>query len=309
MKITKAIIPAAGWGTRMLPAAKAVPKELLPILDRPTVQYVVEEAADAGIDDVLFITQRDKRAIEDHFDRNAELDERLRAGNKSALLASVARLAERVQIHAVRQSEQRGLGHAVLQAARHVGDQSCLCLLGDTIFTGGDVTPSQQLLAAHAALGGVGTLIALEEVPADRVDRYGIAGGTMIGDGLMRIDELVEKPHVDHAPSRFAICARYVLLAADLRTPPDDDARQGRRDPAHRRAQVRDRARARPRRRAEVEASRHRQPGRLVADKRALRIARRSALGEGRTDASHAAQRTLILRVADFARVARLSLR
>ena len=223
-RITKAIIPAAGWGTRMLPAAKAVPKELLPILDRPTVQYVVEEAADAGIDDVLFITQRDKRAIEDHFDRNAELEDRLRAGNKSALLASVAALADRVQIHAVRQSEQRGLGHAVLQAAWHVGDQPCLCLLGDTIFSGGDVSPSQQLLAAHAKLGGVGTLVALEEVPADRVDRYGIAGGAMIADGLMRIDALVEKPHVDHAPSRFAICARYVLspLIVDLlrTTPP-----------------------------------------------------------------------------------------
>lgn len=209
--VTKAIIPAAGWGTRMLPAAKAVPKELLPILDRPTVQYVVEEAAGAGIDDVLFITQRDKRAIEDHFDRNAELEDRLKAGKKESFLASVTELAARVQIHAVRQSEQRGLGHAVLQAARHVGDQSCLCLLGDTIFSGGDLSPSQQLLAAHAKLGGVGTLIALEEVPADRVDRYGIAGGTMIEDGLMKVDELVEKPHVDHAPSRFAICARYVL--------------------------------------------------------------------------------------------------
>jgi UTP--glucose-1-phosphate uridylyltransferase len=209
--VTKAIIPAAGWGTRMLPAAKAVPKELLPILDRPTVQYVVEEAADAGIDDVLFITQRDKRALEDHFDRNAELEDRLKAGKKEAFLESVTKLAGRVQIHAVRQSEQRGLGHAVLQAARHVGDQHCLCMLGDTIFSGGDALPARQLIDAYGKLGGVGTLIALEEVPADRVDRYGIAGGEMIGDGLMKISELVEKPHVDHAPSRFAICARYVL--------------------------------------------------------------------------------------------------
>lgn len=206
--IHKAIIPAAGWGTRMLPAAKAVPKELLPILDRPTIQYVLEEVADAGLDDVLIITQRDKRAIEDHFDRNKELEDRLRAGKKEALLESVTRLAAKLQIHAVRQSEQLGLGHAVLQAKNHVAGQSCLCLLGDTIFSG-DVLPSRQLIEAHAKLGG--TIIALEEVPAERVDRYGIAGGTMIGDGLMKISELVEKPSIDHAPSRYAICARYIL--------------------------------------------------------------------------------------------------
>jgi UTP--glucose-1-phosphate uridylyltransferase len=209
--ITKAIIPAAGWGTRMLPAAKAVPKELLPILDRPTIQYVVEEAADAGIDDVLLITQREKRAIEDHFDRNAELEERLRAGKKEAFLASVTALASRVQLHAVRQSEQRGLGHAVLHAARHAAGQHVLCMLGDTIFSGAAVLPAKQLIDAHAALGGQGTIVALEEVPADRVDRYGIAGGTRVGDGVMKISELVEKPSVEQAPSRFAICARYVL--------------------------------------------------------------------------------------------------
>lgn len=208
MSIKKAIIPAAGWGTRMLPAAKAVPKELLPILDRPTIQYVLEEAAEAGIDDVLLITQKDKRAIEDHFDRNKELEDRLRAGKKESLLDSVTKLAAKLQIHSVRQSEQLGLGHAVLQAKNHVGDESCLCLLGDTIFSG-DVLPSKQLIDAHATLGG--TIIALEEVPAERVDRYGIAGGTMVEPGMMKISELIEKPSVDHAPSRFAICARYIL--------------------------------------------------------------------------------------------------
>jgi UTP--glucose-1-phosphate uridylyltransferase len=206
--ISKAIIPAAGWGTRMLPAAKAVPKELLPVLDRPTIQYVIEEAASAGVDDVLLITQRDKRAIEDHFDRNAELEDRLTASGKLALIDSVRELAARVRIHAVRQSQQLGLGHAVLQAEQHVGDASVLCLLGDTIFSGG-TPPARQLVDAHARLGG--TIIALEEVPADRVDRYGIAGGTMIEPGLMRIEQLVEKPSPDSAPSRFAICARYVL--------------------------------------------------------------------------------------------------
>ncbi|MFT3787671.1 MAG: UTP--glucose-1-phosphate uridylyltransferase [Tepidisphaeraceae bacterium] len=207
-RITKAIIPAAGFGTRMLPAAKAVPKELLPVLDRPTIQYVVEEAADAGLDDVLLITSRDKRAIEDHFDRAFELEMRLAAGKKDALLASVTKLASRIQVHAVRQAEQLGLGHAVLQAEHHVGDSPCLCLLGDTIFSGSPA-PATQLVEAHAKLGG--TIIALEEVPAEKVDRYGIAGGMMIEPGVMKITDLIEKPCVDLAPSRFAICARYVL--------------------------------------------------------------------------------------------------
>src|SRR5881394_2171480 len=119
MQIRKAVIPAAGFGTRMLPAAKAVPKELLPVLDRPTVQYVVEEAAGAGIDDVLLVTSRDKRAIEDHFDRSGELEARLVSGGKQALLASINNLVSRVKIHSVRQPEQKGLGDAVYQAKRH----------------------------------------------------------------------------------------------------------------------------------------------------------------------------------------------
>jgi len=133
--ITKAVIPAAGFGTRMLPAAKAVPKELLPVLDQPTIQYVVEEAAAAGLDDILLITSRDKRAIEDHFDRAPELEARLASGNKSALLASITNLLASVKIHSTRQSEQKGLGHAVLQARHHIGDNPFLCLLGDTIFS------------------------------------------------------------------------------------------------------------------------------------------------------------------------------
>src|SRR3954469_17762790 len=128
MSIRKAVIPAAGFGTRMLPAAKAVPKELLPILDRPPIQYVVEECAAAGVDDVLLITSRDKRAIEDHFDRNAELEQRLKDGGKDSLLASVNELAAKVKIHSVRQPQQRGLGDAVAQARQHVGDEPFVCL-------------------------------------------------------------------------------------------------------------------------------------------------------------------------------------
>src|SRR5690242_18694783 len=128
MELRKALIPAAGFGTRMLPAAKSVPKEMLPVLDRPTIQYVVEEAVAAGVSDVLLVTSREKKAIEDHFDRAPELEERLRAGGKDALLASVRALMEQVQVHSVRQREQRGLGDAVLQGKRHVGDEPFLCL-------------------------------------------------------------------------------------------------------------------------------------------------------------------------------------
>jgi UTP--glucose-1-phosphate uridylyltransferase len=215
MRVTKTVIPAAGFGTRMLPAAKAVPKELLPILDRPTIQYVIEEAAAAGIDDVCLVTGRDKRAIEDHFDRNAELEQRLAAGKKGGLLESVNALVERVKIHAVRQAEQKGLGHAVLQAKRHVGDAPFLCQLGDTIFSpaadadGRAVLPAQQLVAAYGELKT--PLIALEKVPPEKVDRYGIVGGEEVAPGVLKLHTLVEKPSRESAPSQYAICARYIL--------------------------------------------------------------------------------------------------
>jgi UTP--glucose-1-phosphate uridylyltransferase len=222
MSISKAVIPVAGFGTRMLPAAKAVPKELLPVLDRPTIQYVVEEAAAAGIDDVLLVTSREKKAIEDHFDRNPELEERLRAGGKEALLASITELARQVKIHAVRQPEQRGLGDAVYQAKRHVGAEPFLCMLGDTIFSGAASAPARQLVNAFNELGT--TVIGLEQVPAEKVSRYGIIGGTQIRDGVFRLNALVEKPSEEAAPSRLAIAARYVLtpdiFACLERTPP-----------------------------------------------------------------------------------------
>jgi UTP--glucose-1-phosphate uridylyltransferase len=208
MSITKAIIPAAGFGTRMLPAAKAVPKELLPVLDRPTIQYVVEEAASAGVSDVLLVTSRGKGGIEDHFDRHAELEARLAAGGKQGLLASLTDLMTRVTIQATRQGEQRGLGHAVMMARAHTGNDPFLCLLGDTIFSGGQ-PPAAQLAAAYAKVGT--TVVGLEEVPAEKVSRYGIVGGVGIGEGIIRIDRLVEKPSPETAPSRMAVAARYVL--------------------------------------------------------------------------------------------------
>ncbi len=211
MQITKAVIPAAGFGTRMLPAAKAVPKELLPILDRPTIQYVIEEAAAGGVEDVLLVTGRDKRAIEDHFDRNAELEERLAAGGKSKLLESLVALMKLVKIHSVRQPTQRGLGDAVNQARHHVGNSPFVCLLGDTIFSG-DELPTQQLIAAAKKFGTA--VIGLEEVPLEKVERYGIVGGTMLEPGVIKIDTLVEKPSKESAPSRLAVAARYVLTPA-----------------------------------------------------------------------------------------------
>ena len=211
--ITTAVIPAAGFGTRMLPAAKAVPKELLPVLDRPAIQYVVEECAAAGVGDVLLVTGRGKSAIEDHFDRHGELEARLSeaGGDKARLLDSLTRLRERVQVHAVRQPEARGLGDAVRQARRHVGDRPFLCLLGDTIFSCGDGEPSpaEQLIAAHAEYGG--TVIGMEVVAAEKVGRYGIVAGEAVGPGVVRVTDLVEKPSPADAPSRHAIAARYVL--------------------------------------------------------------------------------------------------
>jgi UTP--glucose-1-phosphate uridylyltransferase len=209
--VKKAVIPAAGFGTRMLPVAKAVPKEMLPILDRPTIQFVVEEAAAAGIDDVLLVTSRDKRAIEDHFDRNRELEDRLKAGRKHSLLESLTMLMSKVKMHSVRQAEQRGLGDAVAQAKSHVGDQPFICMLGDTIFSGGE-EPARQLVNAYRDIGT--SIIGLEEVPMEKVDRYGIVGGDLVGDGVIKLNALVEKPSRDAAPSRFAIAARYVLTPA-----------------------------------------------------------------------------------------------
>lgn len=210
-RVTKAVIPAAGFGTRMLPAAKAVPKEMLPVLDRPAIQYIVEEAAGAGAADVLLITSRDKRAIEDHFDRHGELESRLAGSNKSELLSSINALMEKVTVQAVRQREQRGLGHAVLQARKFIGNEPFLCMLGDAVFLNqpGEPLPSSQLIDAHAKLGG--SIIGVEEVPAEKVSRYGIVGGKEVSPGLLKLDQLVEKPSLDAAPSRLAIAARYVL--------------------------------------------------------------------------------------------------
>jgi UTP--glucose-1-phosphate uridylyltransferase len=210
MIIRKTVIPAAGLGTRMLPAAKAVPKELLPILDRPTIQYVVEEAADAGIDDAIIITSKQKPALAAHFQANRELEDRLKGG-RSSLLESIRSLCQRVQFHFIDQPAQLGLGNAVHQASGQVNNEPFLCQLGDAIFSG-DLLPARQLVEAHKKFGA--SIIGLEEVSEEKVSRYGIVGGEQIEQGVLKINALVEKPSKETAPSRLAIAARYILTPA-----------------------------------------------------------------------------------------------
>ena len=211
MNIHKTVIPAAGLGTRMLPAAKAVPKEMLPILDRPTIQYVIEEAVEAGIDDAILITSRQKRSLQEHFQPNAEFEDRLKAAGRLSLLNSIQKLCSQVQFHFIDQVQQRGLGDAVLQARAQVGSEPFLCQLGDAIFSG-DILPARQLVDAHKRSGT--SIIGLEEVSEDKVSRYGIIGGQQIEEGVWKLDSLVEKPSKEAAPSHLAIAARYILTPA-----------------------------------------------------------------------------------------------
>ncbi|PRY36422.1 UDP-glucose pyrophosphorylase [Spirosoma oryzae] len=206
--IKKAVIPAAGFGTRFLPATKAQPKEMLPIIDRPTIQYVVQEAVDSGIEDILIITGKGKRAIEDHFDRNHELETRLEEKEDQLLLDEMRRLSDMANLHYVRQRELNGLGDAIRYARHHVGNEPFAVLLGDTIMDA--VIPvTQQLIDTYAQYGG--SVIAVEEVPHDKVNRYGIVGGKTLSDRILQLDTLVEKPALSEAPSNLAIAGRYIL--------------------------------------------------------------------------------------------------
>jgi UTP--glucose-1-phosphate uridylyltransferase len=206
--IKKAVIPAAGFGTRFLPATKAQPKEMLPIIDRPTIQYVVQEAVDSGIEDILIITGKGKRAIEDHFDRNHELETRLEEKEDQLLLDEMRRLSDMANLHYVRQRELNGLGDAIRYARHHVGNEPFAVLLGDTIMD--SVIPvTQQLIDTYAQYGG--SVIAVEEVPHDKVNRYGIVGGKTLSDRILQLDTLVEKPALSEAPSNLAIAGRYIL--------------------------------------------------------------------------------------------------
>ncbi len=206
--IKKAVIPAAGLGTRFLPATKAQPKEMLPIIDTPTIQFVVQEAVDSGIEDILIISGRNKRAIEDHFDRNSELEEKLTKEEKETLFNEIRHIADMANIHYIRQKEISGLGDAIYQARFHTGNEPFAVLLGDTIVN--SVIPvTQQLIDVYEQFKT--SIVAVEVVPEDKVSRYGIVGGNKISDHIMEITKFVEKPAVDAAPSNLAIAGRYIL--------------------------------------------------------------------------------------------------
>jgi len=205
--IRKAVIPAAGLGTRFLPATKAVPKELLPIVDTPTIQYIVAEAVAAGVRDVILVCARGKDSIVDHFDIAAELEAHLERTGKKALRDQMRAIAKMANIVAVRQQEPLGLGHAVLCAKDLVGDEPFVVMLGDDVIDG--AVPATKQLADCYARHGLGT-IALMEVPPDEAHLYGIASGRTLDARTLRIDELVEKPKAN-APSNLAVIGRYVL--------------------------------------------------------------------------------------------------
>jgi UTP--glucose-1-phosphate uridylyltransferase len=209
--VRKVVIPAAGLGTRFLPATKAQPKEMLPIVDRPAIQYVVEEAVEAGLRDVTIVTGRSKRSIEDHFDRSIELEWTLEQAGKTAELAEVQAIARMAHLHYVRQHEPRGLGHAVSVAKYHVGDEPFVVMLGDDLMV--DATVLKGMIDAYNRTGC--SIIAFMKVGLDRISSYGCAtpAPPQPGDpeGLVRLAGLVEKPHRDDAPSDLAVMGRYLF--------------------------------------------------------------------------------------------------
>ena len=207
MKPRKAVIPAAGLGTRFLPATKAVPKELLPIVDIPTIQYVVQEIVDSGLTDVVIVNGRGKSAIEDHFDVSYELERTLEEKGKHELLRIVRDVSKMVQVVSVRQKNPLGLGHAVLMAKQYIGDEPFAVLLGDVIIDA-KVPCTKQLVDVYETHGPV---IALLAVPEDRTQHYGVISGKKVGDRLYHVDKLVEKPAPGTAPSNLSVLGRYVL--------------------------------------------------------------------------------------------------
>lgn len=209
--VRKAVIPAAGLGTRFLPATKAQPKEMLPVVDKPAIQYVVEEAVAAGIDDILIITGRNKRSLEDHFDRNFELEHQLSKKGKTEDLASIVELAELADIHFVRQGEPLGLGHAVSVARKHVGDEPFVVLLGDDIMDESARVLS-DMIKSYDEHGSA--VVALREVPLENISAYGCAAVSDKNGSLRSITEIVEKPDPEDAPSNLAVMGRYLFTPA-----------------------------------------------------------------------------------------------
>jgi UTP--glucose-1-phosphate uridylyltransferase len=208
MKIRKAVIPAAGLGTRFLPATKAIPKELIPVVDVPMIQYIVEEAVRAGIHDIVLITARHKEAIENHFDFNYELEDTLDKKAKSDMAEVSRSIGKMCNLIAVRQKNPMGLGHAIMCAEPVIGSEPFAVLLGDDMIDG-DVPCTRQLMDIYEREGA--SVVGVMEVPAEDTSKYGVVGGKMLNPRLMHVDSLVEKPAIKDAPSRWAIPGRYVL--------------------------------------------------------------------------------------------------
>lgn len=218
MRVRKAVIPAAGLGTRFLPATKSQPKEMLPLVDKPAIQYVVEEAVRCGLDDILIVTSHSKRSIEDHFDRSAELEAALAGADKAELLDQVRHISSLADIHYIRQKELKGLGHAIHVAAKHVGREPFVVLLGDDISGEG----SDLLAGMIEAFERYGrSVVAVTEVAPDEISRYGCVRPESVDDELVRIVDIVEKPAPADAPSNLAVIGRYVF------TPEIFDALEG----------------------------------------------------------------------------------
>lgn len=208
MKVKKAVIPAAGFGTRFLPATKVVPKELLPIVDKPTIQYIMEEVASAGIEEVILITGREKGSIEDHFDISTELENHLRKKGRTDLLKMVQDIAGMVTLVSVRQKEPLGLGHAILCAKKTVGDEPFAVLLGDDMIDA-PIPCIRQMIDVYEQMNGA--LVAIQKVPRAETHLYGIIKGKKVEDRVYSVEEMVEKPEKGRAPSNLAIIGRYIL--------------------------------------------------------------------------------------------------
>ncbi|MBU5245984.1 UTP--glucose-1-phosphate uridylyltransferase GalU [Bacillus halotolerans] len=207
-KVRKAVIPAAGLGTRFLPVTKAQPKEMLPIVDKPAIQYIVEEAVESGIEDILIITGRNKRSIEDHFDRSAELEFNLREKGKTETLKEIQQIADLANIHYIRQKEPLGLGHAVLCAEHFIGDESFAVLLGDDIMVS-EKPALRQLMDVYADYGT--EVVGVQSVLPEDVSKYGIIQTSGSQGHVYEVNDLVEKPSPEEAPSETAVMGRYVL--------------------------------------------------------------------------------------------------
>lgn len=208
-KIRKAIIPAAGLGTRFLPATKAQPKEMLPIVDKSTIQYIIEEAVASGIEEILIITGRNKKCIEDHFDKSVELEMELEKNNKNDLLELVRNISEMADIHYIRQKEPRGLGHAIRCAKTFVGYEPFAILLGDDVVYNPKKPCLKQLIDCYDEYKT--TILGVQSVPEDDVYKYGIVDGIVVEDRVCKVKGLVEKPSVEEAPSNTAILGRYIV--------------------------------------------------------------------------------------------------